>query len=276
VFASRPAFALYGTLLAIPAVYLLKPHWLATQSGIELGIGAVHTPRVYKVKSDISGAISAARPGDTVLVAPGTYNEQIRLKDGVRLVSEQPRAAVLRANGVAISGEDIKSGRIEGFRIQPDDTVYLQKGIELSNCSLEIVDNEITGTVTAGIEVASSGNSVIRANKIDARSRAALALGGDGAGPRVIGNELSSEGHPAIVITGSAHPYLSGNILKAAEPLFAPQSLSEKELLQGNYVLPPEAGSRVTPPVTSSGTQKPATVAGGRSPAKPNASSRVR
>lgn len=69
LFTSRPAFVLYGALLAIPATYLLKPHWLATESGVEFGLGAVHTPRIYKVKSDISGAISAARTGDTVLVS---------------------------------------------------------------------------------------------------------------------------------------------------------------------------------------------------------------
>jgi len=267
LFISRPAFALYGFLLSIPFAVALKPHWLATENGQQFGFGAVRSARTYRVSSDISGALAAARPGDTVLVAPGTYSEQIRLREGIRLVSEKPRAAVLRANGVAITGEDIRSGSVEGFRIQPDDTMYLQKGIELSNCSVEIVDNEITGTSSAGVEMASSGNTVVRANKIDARSMAALVLGGEGSGPRVIGNELVSDRHPAIIVTGSAHPLLASNIIRSTEPLLAPPSLNEKELLKDNFVIPPQVSAARVP------SQQSAT-AGGR-PSGPNAPSRV-
>jgi len=269
VLLARPAFLFYGLLIAVPGIALLKPHWIQTESGNQFGWGAVRAARTFRISSDISGAIAAAKPGDTVLVAPGTYNEQIRLRDGIRLVSEHPRAAVLRANGVAITGEDIRSGRVEGFRIQPDDSVYLQKGIELSNCSVDIVDNEISGTVTAGVEMASSGNSVLRANKIDAHSRAALMLGGDGSGPRVVGNELSSEGHPAVVITGNARPLLRSNIIRADEPVFAPPSLDAKELLRDNFVVPVAAPAKAAAPKT-------AAPAGGRTPARPNAPTRVR
>src|SRR5207244_413888 len=66
----------------------------------------------------IGDALAAARSGDTVRVAPGTYHEQVRLKDGVTLMSATPRGATLvpTSDGtavVAVVAEGIGSGRIQ-------------------------------------------------------------------------------------------------------------------------------------------------------------------
>lgn len=238
LFFSPPAFLLYGLLIPCAAVLWLKPHWLDTSSGQKLGWGVVREPRVWRVSNDISAAVANARPGDTVLVAPGTYNEQIRLYEGVRLVSERPREAILRSNSVAISAEDIKSGRIEGFRIEPDDNMYLQVGIQLSGSAVEIVDNEISGTVTAGIELRGAAGTVVRANSVSARSRAAIVMDGDGPGPRIVGNLFSAQDNAAVVIAGQAWPDLMGNTIRAAEALFLPPGRSPEELLRRNVVVP--------------------------------------
>jgi hypothetical protein len=116
--------------------------------------------------------------------------------------------------------------------------MYLQVGIQLFECAVEIVDNEISGTVTAGIELQAAGGSVVRANKVEARSRAAIVIGGDGTGPRISGNLLSAEGHPAVVVTGQARPTLVGNTIRASEPLFLPPGFSPEELLRRNLVVP--------------------------------------
>jgi hypothetical protein len=118
--------------------------------------------------------------------------------------------------------------------------MYLQIGIQVSGSRIEIVDNEISGTVTAGINLQNSPAAVLRANTITARSRSAVSIGGDGAGPRLAGNYLISDGHPAVVVTGSARPVLSGNAIRAEEPIFLPPGASAAELLTANVVLPPE------------------------------------
>lgn len=239
VLLSRPAFLLYGLLLAIPLVFWLKPHWLDTDTGVKFGWGAVRESKVWRVNTEIQAALEEARPGDTVLVAPGTYNESVQLRDGIRLVSERPGEAVIRSNAIAISGDGIRSGRIEGFKIQPDENMYLQVGIQLADSAVEIVDNEISGTVTAGIELRSAAGTVVRANTVNARSRAAILVDGEGAGPRISGNLLSAEGHPAVVITGQVQPVLTGNTIRAAEPLFLPPGGSPEEFLRRNIVVPP-------------------------------------
>jgi hypothetical protein len=240
ILTSRLAFLIYGLLLALPLVWMIKPHWIQGDAGQRFDFGVVREPRIWRVAGEINAALDSARPGDTVLVAPGTYNEQIRLRDGVRLISERPRQAVIRANAIAISGEDLRSGRVEGFRIQPDDNIYLQVGIQLAGSSVEIVDNEISGTVTAGIDLQNSPGSVVRANTVRARSRAAVMVRGEGEGPRLTGNYLISDGHPAVVVTGAAKPAMTGNAIRAVEPLFLPPGANAAELLAANVVLPPE------------------------------------
>jgi serine/threonine protein phosphatase PrpC len=235
-FTTPLACIIYGLILAAALVFFLKPHWLDTQSGIQLGLGPVREARTWRVSTDINNAVARAAPGDTVVVAPGTYNEQVRLREGIRLVSERPREAILRANGVAITAEDVRHGSVEGFRVQPDDSVFLQVGIQLINSSVEVVDNEVTGTVTAGIELQASPNAIVRANSVDATSRAALLISGDGAGPRVVHNVLAAKDHPAVVVAGTAHPVFRGNVIRAAEPLFLPPHVDSKELLLDNTV----------------------------------------
>ncbi len=65
----------------------------------------LHVPRDHKT---IQAAIDAAAPGDTVLVAPGTYRETIKLKEKVTLKSagDDARGAVglKRAEAVIIDG----------------------------------------------------------------------------------------------------------------------------------------------------------------------------
>jgi serine/threonine protein phosphatase PrpC len=244
---SRPAFLAWGFLAALLLLLVLKPHWRDTQAGQQFGWGAVREPRTWRVTNDINAAIHNAAPGDTVVVAPGTYNEQIRLRSRIIVVSEKPRMAVIRANGVAVTGEDVRSARFEGFRIQPDETVYLQIGIQLFESAVEVTDNEITGTVTAGIQLEGSNDSVLRSNTVVARSRAALVIGGEGPGPRVVGNEFVAEGHPAVVVTGQAQPFLVSNTIRASEAVFLPPNMSSQELILRNFVLPLHPPKERTP-----------------------------
>lgn len=66
------------------------------------------TLRVPKDHKTIQAAIDAARPGDTVLVAPGKYPERIRLTPGVILRSDSDgsrgKEGSKRAEGTVIDG----------------------------------------------------------------------------------------------------------------------------------------------------------------------------
>ncbi len=61
----------------------------------------------------IQAALAAAKPGDTVRLEPGTYEERVRLVDGVSLAAATPEARVLIAvdgkSGSVLEAEKLKS-----------------------------------------------------------------------------------------------------------------------------------------------------------------------
>lgn len=239
---SRVAFALLGFILPLLLVALLRPHWRITESGTVFGLGAVREPHTWRVSGNITAALQSALPGDTVLVAPGTYPEQIRLKSGVRLASERPREAVLQTSGVAISATDVDTAVVDGFRIITDEGQPLTIGIQLENSDVEVTDMEITGAQTAAIDIAGTSGGNIRANTLSGNPGIGISVR-DAAKPRIIQNVIVNNGRgeggnrPGIQVAGSAQPILNANTIhgNGAGPISAPQ-LNLESLIRQNYV----------------------------------------
>ena len=57
----------------------------------------IHVPGDY---TTIQGAIDAAVNGDTVLVAPGTYVENVTMKDGVDLIGSGATVTIIDGSGI--------------------------------------------------------------------------------------------------------------------------------------------------------------------------------
>lgn len=76
----------------------------------------LHVPAQF---AGIQAAIDAAQPGDTVLVAPGTYHEHVVLKSGVRLQGSGAEQTTLDGDGQSVSIVDADQARdasVRGFR----------------------------------------------------------------------------------------------------------------------------------------------------------------
>ncbi len=83
--------------------------------------GILLVPAQYKT---IQEAIMAARPGETVIVTPGTYREALQFKDGVKVIGTDPQTCLLKVPSgppAAIMAIDCKSGSIERLDISPAD-----------------------------------------------------------------------------------------------------------------------------------------------------------
>jgi serine/threonine protein phosphatase PrpC len=233
-----------GLLIATLLVAVTKPHWRDTGAGTVFGLGVVPEPRTLRVQADIGDALAQARRGDTILVAPGTYPEQLQLRDGIALVSERPREAVLQTSGVAITADAVRGARIEGFRIISDEGQPLTIGVKVNDADVTVVDMEISNAQTAGVEVLGNSSGTFRANQIADNPGTGVIIR-DTAKPRFVHNSITGNGRgsgtprPGIEVAGSAQPILSGNVIarNAAEPIWAPQ-LNLESLTRQNFVMP--------------------------------------
>jgi hypothetical protein len=145
---------------------------LADNHGHTLKVDDDHAQCPDAQYTSIQAAVTAAGPGDTVLVCPGTYTEQVRVqshqKDGLNLVSQKPFQAVIQsppvqtfpkaivlienADRVSLFGFTVKGPFVEpgcGSPIPDTDpsnpVIDVHKGVYVKNGFRElIVGNHIT------------------------------------------------------------------------------------------------------------------------------------
>jgi serine/threonine protein phosphatase PrpC len=241
----RGAFLLYGLALGALASWLLS-RW-AGEPPIEPPPAA----RVLRVgsagASTIAAALAEAGAGDTIVVGPGLYHEQVRLKEGVTLISEKPREAVLQAPGVIVLAERITNGRFAGFRISGEAASTLV-GVRLTDANVELSDLDITGARSAGIEILGASTGVVRASRVADNPGVGIVIW-DRAAPRLAHNIVVANGRligglrPGIDISPEARPVLIGNTIRdnGAEPVWLSSKQDMKEILRLNFI----AGNRV-------------------------------
>jgi uncharacterized repeat protein (TIGR01451 family) len=90
----------------------------------------------------IQAGIDAAGTGDTVLVFPGVYTEQVTLKSGVTLTSSDgPGATTITAiEGPVVTGTHVTSAAIQGFTISGQGMLTVPVGIDVSDVDLTLAN----------------------------------------------------------------------------------------------------------------------------------------
>jgi hypothetical protein len=152
----------------------------------------------------IQAAIDAAFDGDTVLVAPGTYQELLDFRGKAITVISQagPERTIIDAGGagsvVSFTSGETRASVLSGFTIRGG-TTFLGGGIHIEGSSPTIRGNVITGNLACGGGgiAASFGSPLIQGNRIRRNETACLA--GSGAGvfiggavaPELVDNEIS-------------------------------------------------------------------------------------
>jgi PPM family protein phosphatase len=241
LFASRPAWFLYGLALASGGTWFSRALWVPPPVTIKPRVLVVGQNASY---STIAAAMAEARAGDTVDVLVGDYPEPVRLKTGVTVRSLVPREAVLRAApasgvpaapakgtapaappaAVAVLAQDVKGARIEGFQIVADPKAPLSPAVLLVNSQVEVVDLDITGA-GVGIEIR-------------------------GGAPLLVGNAIHDGLAEGVLVSGNATPWISHNSIQrnkgaglAARPGSKP-SLVENVFEKNTVDLPPDVSHK--------------------------------
>lgn len=206
------------------------------------GCGSVSKAAILHVPADqasIQGAINAAANGDTVLIAPGTYFENIDfLGKAITVTSEQGPAVTIIDGGssgpvVTFAASETVQSVLSGLTLQHGQGTsaagYNGGGVHIQNASPTIsgnvIKNNTAGSNGGGISV-QSGSPVITNNTISNNSQIPGWSGGVGGGlyisgtgaALVIGNTIANnqetQGSGGGIGINAASPVIQKNVIR--------------------------------------------------------------
>ena len=191
----------------------------------------------------ISDALAAAQSGDTVVVGPGEYREQLRLRAGVTVTSELPHRAVIRiptldAPAPAVTADGIRGARLRGFQIIGEQN-RMQMGVIVLNSELEVQDTRISGATESGVDVWAGSAVTLRANDISDNAGVGVRVR-SGAQASLLHNIVVRNGRvgpaPGVLLDVGATPVLLGNVIadNSAEGVAGASPRDGAEFLRNN------------------------------------------
>jgi hypothetical protein len=193
--------------------------------------------RIVHSGQSIQAAINAASPGDTIIVGPGVYHENLLIKkDGLTIIGEGatlkpparpgpggcnefggPPTAI---NGICIDGEvnldtlevknPVSNTRIIGFRV----TGFPASGIvQFGGENATFIANTLTDNGEYGAAAFVSAGTSMIANRASGSGEAGLYLGDSpNARARVVANDLSNNGF-GLFVRDAEHVSAVGNFV---------------------------------------------------------------
>lgn len=223
-----PAYMFYGAVLGAAILF-------AVQTFLP---SANHRPasRVLLVTAPatISSTLERARPGDIVSVAPGTYAEAVTLREGVELISQHERQAIIQG---PVAADGVQKARLEGFQIRGGAV-----GVRIRDSDVIVSRNEIADARGEGVEFDGNSRGAIFACAIHNNAGAGIVVG-DAASPAIENNLLRDNGsqpsglRPGLFIRSSFRPSVVANVFagNGAEAIWLPAA--DEPMMQRNYFL---------------------------------------
>jgi PPM family protein phosphatase len=175
----------------------------------------------------IADALQNARPGTTIVVAPGQYREMLMLRSHVRLVSEVRHGAVLRLPGsapeaaAAIVASDVQEAAVEGFRIVGDAATPLGTAVLINGSTVALSQLSITGATRAAIDVGRRSQAAVTASDIQDNAGAAVAI--RSGGEAMLSHNLFSKngaggGSKPFAVEAGSNAQFVGNVFQGIGP----------------------------------------------------------
>jgi len=240
------------------------------------GAATLHVPQTY---STIQSAIDAASNGDIVLVAPGTYVENLDfLGKAIHVKSTKgPDVTIIDGSGGGASVVTFVNGEpndavLEGFKITKGTGSWIDQAFQGGGISCQFASPTIVGNVIsentawfgAGIACYDSASpiiayNVIRSNRIGSYCGAGGGIFCNvGSSPWIVGNEITENRSlcrgGGVAVYGMSAPFLEGNVISSnstdywdgAGILFQD---SEGAIVRGNLIsanVPGSSGGGIT------------------------------
>ena len=191
--------------------------------------------------TSIQAAVDAASAGDTVLVHPGVYNENVMVwngKDGLQIAGVSKSTTILNpdyplegwgieimADSVQVRNLTIRNGQDYGIFVLADDALIQGVrifGLEGSSAiqvatgtsGHRILANEIRGVAGYGIRFDGTvTHSLVQGNLITQAASSGISASGDG--NQILANKLLGIGNYGILASGNGL-VVSGNVVERA------------------------------------------------------------
>ncbi len=180
----------------------------------------------------ITEGIDAVAPGKSVMVAAGTYNEQLIINEKITLQGASQDNTFITGSGLTENLISLEADNItiSGFTIDGDSStsvgIYFDNysfininnnliknnkdyGISYINSAPIIEGNNIENNSSSGIKVATNGAGIIRNNSI-VSNQYGIRTYGDSS-PEITGNDINNNSNTGIYCRESATPIISFN-----------------------------------------------------------------
>jgi len=171
----------------------------------------------------VATALASSKSGDTLILAPGTYDGDISLKDGVTIEGQRSGEAII--NG-SISASGLEHARLEGATVRGP--------VRLASSDVALVDDELGG----GVSISGNARGVIAGCKVRNSTGPAILVTG-AAAPLIEENTIERGTAPALELRSSLRPVVRNNVFTgagSAEPIWlerADPSVIDSNLFPG-------------------------------------------
>jgi serine/threonine protein phosphatase PrpC len=252
--ATHVAALLVGAVVgafAVPWLPTSLPAWLPP-APVTAVTEAPRLPRRLEVQqtaaadfATISDALASSQPGDTIVVGPGEYREQLHLRTGVTVMSQVPYRAVVRLpDGVVpspvVTVDGVRDARLQGIQVLGDEG-RMQVGVMVLNGEVELQDLRISGASDAGVDVWGGTTVTLRASDVTENGGVGVRIR-RGAQPALFHNRIMRNGRsraaaPGVLLDAGAAPVLVGNVIadNGAEGIAGVLPAVSAELLRNNF-----------------------------------------
>jgi parallel beta-helix repeat protein len=169
--------------------------------------------------NNVQAAIDAAENGDTVSVAPGTYYENIVLKNGINLFGAGANVTIIDANGYRdVVDARANDATISGFTLRNSgefDSGHTNCGVYIDGSYAPVIRNNVIVRNNNGIGIWYGANPYIRNNIIENNSNGLYIYGSEEkpSNPDIINNTIVNNETDGITLRVMVSPVIVNNII---------------------------------------------------------------